>query len=148
MALKDVKANRKPVGEVSTKLEKVLSKDIPVGETIKGYVKRIQQFEGDYGPSYSLVFQYEDGMAVRIYAHGTMKYRITDGDIKEGLYTEITRLPNIKIGKNMGADFKIAQDEDRALEEYESSSAPAPKTPFKSQRAALNAKAKRLDEAN
>lgn len=117
-----------------------------VGESLEGYVVRLQEFQGDYGEQTNIVFQdAESGDTFLVYTAGTLKYDARDGRIKAGLKTKITRLDDEKRTTKQGRGyttsvFEVLQDPDDSIFSADASEASSSASDIKARANAVKEK--------
>ena len=109
MALKSVSGSS---GVSST----VKAAKMEVGTSVSGYLKKIEESQ-QYPGQFSLILvDKESGKTFRLSGAGNIKYIVADGLLTEGLFTQVTRLPDAKTKKGlMSSKFDIAQDDEDVL---------------------------------
>lgn len=111
---------RKNDGE---KLPSKKASEMKDGEELIGYAVRVDEFEGKYGPSRSLILRDKDtNEDTRIYACGDLDYDLKDGRVKVGYLTKIKCKGKDQRKAKNGANYTItafetAQDPEDVIEE-------------------------------
>jgi hypothetical protein len=87
------------------------------GQTYKCYPVKVVEVTIDGRPSKNvIVVNAETSEEQTIGTPGNLKYLVNDGKLNMGEYTEITRIEDKKYGKLTGSQFKVAQDNEKTLE--------------------------------
>lgn len=87
-----------------------------VGETITGYVVRIEQSRKHENQS-NMVIREESGAEYLLFSAGNLRYLLGDQKIKTGLLTQITRLEDKVVKGKPSTQFDVQQDPDKTLDD-------------------------------
>jgi hypothetical protein len=106
MAFQEVKSKSRNVRKAT---------EMQMGEVITAYVVGFEPSASVEG-QLNMLLQNEDGSTFVLYPAGNIRFRISDGDIKEGLLTQITRIADkvVKGGKK-STQFSIQQDPEKSI---------------------------------
>lgn len=91
--------------------------DLSVGDALIGYVVRTEE-SSNYPGRHNLVIQEKgSGEEYLLFGAGNLNYMVSDGKIREGLLTRITRNEDkaMKNGKGTRSDFTVEQDSDDTM---------------------------------
>lgn len=88
-----------------------------VGGAVTGFIVKLVPSLQNPETSNILMKQEDGDGTFYVYTAGNIKYLITDGLIKVGLLTKITRIDDKMVGGKKSSQFTVEQDPDSSLDE-------------------------------